>query len=94
MIVCLRTRVHKQPIIALYFESETVFKFWYLYTGQVFVFILVFILLGTKDWSVFFKFGISLLFSIVLVLICTTCTSRLVTGCSPKPSAIAYYALP
>ena len=27
MIGCLRTRVRKQPIIALYFGSETVFKF-------------------------------------------------------------------
>ena len=26
MIGCLRTRVHKQPIIALYFESENVLK--------------------------------------------------------------------
>ena len=30
MIGCLRTRVRKQPIIALYFESETVFKFYNL----------------------------------------------------------------
>ena len=30
MIGCLRTRVRKQPIIALYFESETVLKFYYL----------------------------------------------------------------
>ena len=28
MIGCLRTRVRKQPIIALYFESETVVKFY------------------------------------------------------------------
>ena len=27
MIGCLRTNVRKQPIIALYFESETVLKF-------------------------------------------------------------------
>ena len=27
MIGCLRTSVHKQPIIALYFEFETVGKF-------------------------------------------------------------------
>ena len=27
MIGCLRTRVRKQPIIALYFESEPVLKF-------------------------------------------------------------------
>ena len=27
MIGCLRTRVRKQPIIELYFESETVLKF-------------------------------------------------------------------
>ena len=26
----LRTRVHKQPLIALYFESETVLKFYNL----------------------------------------------------------------
>ena len=30
MIGCLRTRVHKQPIVALYFESETVLKFYNL----------------------------------------------------------------
>ena len=30
MIGFLRTRVRKQPIIALYFESETVLKFYYL----------------------------------------------------------------
>ena len=28
VIGCLRTRVHKQPIIALYFESDTVLKFY------------------------------------------------------------------
>ena len=30
MIGCLRTRVRKQPIIALYFESEHVLKFYNL----------------------------------------------------------------
>ena len=30
MIGCMRTRVRKQPIIALYFESETVLKFYNL----------------------------------------------------------------
>ena len=30
MIGCLRTRVRKQPIIVLYFESETVLKFYNL----------------------------------------------------------------
>ena len=30
MISCLRTRVHKQPIVVLYFESETVLKFYNL----------------------------------------------------------------
>ena len=30
MLGCLRTRVCKQPIIALYFESETVLKFYNL----------------------------------------------------------------
>ena len=30
MIGCLRTRVRKQPIIPLYFESETVSKFYNL----------------------------------------------------------------
>ena len=30
MIGCLRRRVRKQPIIALYFESETVLKFYNL----------------------------------------------------------------
>ena len=28
MIGCLRTHVRNQPIIAFYFESETVFKFY------------------------------------------------------------------
>ena len=30
MIGCLRTRVRKQPIIALYFESDTVLNFYNL----------------------------------------------------------------
>ena len=30
MIGCLWTRIHKQPIIALYFEFETVLKFYNL----------------------------------------------------------------
>ena len=30
MIGCLRTRVRKQPIFALYFEFETVLKFYNL----------------------------------------------------------------
>ena len=30
MIGCLRTRVHNQPIFVLYFESETVLKFYNL----------------------------------------------------------------
>ena len=30
MIGCLRTRVHKQPIIELYFESENELKFYNL----------------------------------------------------------------
>ena len=30
MISCLRTRVRKQPIIALYFESENELKFYNL----------------------------------------------------------------
>ena len=30
MIGCLRTRVRMQPIIALYFESETTLKFYNL----------------------------------------------------------------
>ena len=39
MIGCLRTRVRKQPIIALYFEFETVLEFynlqaWYITTNQ------------------------------------------------------------
>ena len=33
MIGCLRTRVHKQPIIALYFESENELKFYNLETS-------------------------------------------------------------
>ena len=30
MIGCLRTRLHKRPIIALYFEFETILKFYNL----------------------------------------------------------------
>ena len=33
MIGCLRTHVHKQQIIALYFEFETVLKFYNLEAG-------------------------------------------------------------
>ena len=33
MIGCLRTPVHKQPIIALYFESENELKFYNLEAG-------------------------------------------------------------
>ena len=36
MIGCLRPRVRKQPIIALYFESETVLKFYYLNARRVY----------------------------------------------------------
>ena len=36
MIGCLRTRVRKQPIIALYFESETVLKLYNLEAGLSF----------------------------------------------------------
>ena len=32
MIGCLRTRVRKQPIVVLYFEFETVLKFYNLET--------------------------------------------------------------
>ena len=35
MIGCLRARVRKQPIIALYFESETVLKFYNLKASSV-----------------------------------------------------------
>ena len=35
MIGCLRTRVRKQPIIALYFESETVLKFYNLESSTI-----------------------------------------------------------
>ena len=35
MIGCLRTRVHKQPIIALYFESENELKFYNLEASLV-----------------------------------------------------------
>ena len=35
MIGCLRNRVRKQPIIALYFESETVLKFYNIEDCQV-----------------------------------------------------------
>ena len=43
MIGCLGTSVRKQPIIALYFESETVLKFYNLEarTNKVLVLILV-----------------------------------------------------
>ena len=34
MIGCLRTRVRKQPIIALYFESENELKFYNLEARQ------------------------------------------------------------
>ena len=34
MIGCLRTRVRKQPIIALYFESELVLNFYNLEAGS------------------------------------------------------------
>ena len=39
MIGCSRTRVHKQPIIGLYFESETVLKLYNLEacTKKIFV---------------------------------------------------------
>ena len=35
MIGCLRTRVRKQPIIALYFESENVLRFYNLEASWV-----------------------------------------------------------
>ena len=35
MIGCLRTRVRKQPIIALYFESENELKLYNLEAGVV-----------------------------------------------------------
>ena len=45
MIGCLRTRVPKQPIIVLYFESETVLKFYNLETwSQKLQFAFLFIL--------------------------------------------------
>ena len=37
MIGCLRTRVRKQPIIALYFEFETVLKFYNLRADRMWV---------------------------------------------------------
>ena len=37
MIGCLRTRVRKQPIIALYFESELVLKFYNLEAWPLFI---------------------------------------------------------
>ena len=39
MIGCLRTRVRKQPIIALYFESELVLKFYNLEARLVAVYV-------------------------------------------------------
>ena len=36
MIACLRTRLRKQPIIALYFESEPVLKFYNLDACRLF----------------------------------------------------------
>ena len=41
MIGCLRTHVCKQPIIALYFESETVIKFYNLEAGNNIVMMLM-----------------------------------------------------
>ena len=38
MIGCLRTRVRNQPIIALYFESENVLKFYNLEASCLLVF--------------------------------------------------------
>ena len=37
MIGCLRTRVRKQPIIALYIEPETVLKFYNLEASSLFL---------------------------------------------------------
>ena len=36
MIGCLRTRVHKQPVIVLYFESKTVLKLYDLEASYTF----------------------------------------------------------
>ena len=44
MIGCLRTRVRKQPIIALYFESELVLKFYNLKARGIFP-------LSTEIWN-------------------------------------------
>ena len=41
MIGCLQTLVHKQPIIALYFESETVLKFYNLETRSCYDFSII-----------------------------------------------------
>ena len=46
MVGCLRTRVRKHPIIALYFELETVLKFydigaWLLYFNCILAFVCV-----------------------------------------------------
>ena len=38
MIGCLRTRVRKQPIIPLYFESENELKFYNLDAWQALIF--------------------------------------------------------
>ena len=42
MIGCLRTRVHKQPIIALYFESKNELKYYNLEAWVVLVYIVAF----------------------------------------------------
>ena len=41
MIGCMRTRVHKQPIIALDFESETVLQFYNL-EASVFIYLFIY----------------------------------------------------
>ena len=53
MIGWLRTRVHKQLIIALYFESETVLKFYNLeasrYNSQIISLFVCFVALRPKS---------------------------------------------
>ena len=52
MIGCLRTRVRKQPIMALYFESELVLKFYNLETSPLFLSEMITKLEGTQSIAI------------------------------------------
>ena len=60
MIGCMRTRVRKQPIIALYFESETVLKLYNLEASNSAMFIIAFLLKKKNKspyWHLLLKLG-------------------------------------